>query len=169
MAETIAPISVDEYLQTDYDDGDREYVDGVVVERNLGEKSHTRVQRAFIELFFLMRAKLETWAFPEQRVQVKSTRFRVPDICVYLGGEPEEEVFHAPPFIVIEILSPRDTFTNIQEKLQDYAEFGVEFVWIVDPRTKTAMIQSGGAMRPVTDGVLRTTNPAIEIPFSELF
>jgi hypothetical protein len=32
-------VRVEEYLNTSFDDGDREYVDGVIVERNSGEKS----------------------------------------------------------------------------------------------------------------------------------
>jgi hypothetical protein len=36
--------SVEEYLNTSYPDGDREYVDGHIVERNLGEKPHSKVQ-----------------------------------------------------------------------------------------------------------------------------
>lgn len=36
-------ISVQEYLSTSYSP-DREYVDGVVVERNLGERDHSRLQ-----------------------------------------------------------------------------------------------------------------------------
>ena len=35
-------VSVEEYLNTSYDGADREYVDGRIVERNLGEKDHSR-------------------------------------------------------------------------------------------------------------------------------
>ncbi len=50
--------------------------------------------------FFVAReAALGTYCFPEQRVQVKRTRFRVPDVCVYVGREPQEQVFRTPPFL----------------------------------------------------------------------
>ncbi len=37
-----ALISLEDYLRTSYPDGDREYVDGVVMERNLGTFQHAR-------------------------------------------------------------------------------------------------------------------------------
>ena len=39
-------VSVEEYLNTSYDGPDREYVDGRIVERNLGEKSHHLARHA---------------------------------------------------------------------------------------------------------------------------
>lgn len=32
----MTPLTVEEYLNTSYPDGDREYVDGTVIERNVG-------------------------------------------------------------------------------------------------------------------------------------
>ncbi len=42
--ETAALMSVEEYLLTSYPDGDREYVDGRIVERNVGEFDHSHWQ-----------------------------------------------------------------------------------------------------------------------------
>jgi len=65
-------VSVEEYLNTSYDGGDREYVDGRIVERNLGEKDHSRPQRKLIGFFIESESTLRTYAFPGQRVQVKA-------------------------------------------------------------------------------------------------
>ncbi|HKE23787.1 MAG TPA: hypothetical protein VKB88_15585 [Bryobacteraceae bacterium] len=47
MSALPALVSVDEYLRTVYEpDGD--YVDGVVLERNAGEKSHAKVQKRLV-------------------------------------------------------------------------------------------------------------------------
>jgi hypothetical protein len=40
-------ISVEEYLRTSYRP-DCEYVDGEVLERNMGEKSHAKLQKAIL-------------------------------------------------------------------------------------------------------------------------
>ncbi len=40
-------IPVEEYLRSSYSP-DREYVDGEIVERNLGEKTHGRIQKNLI-------------------------------------------------------------------------------------------------------------------------
>lgn len=161
-------VSVEEYLNTSYEGPDREYIDGRIVERNLGEKDHSWPQGELIIFFGSLRTTLRTYAFPEQRVQVKATRFRVPDVCVYIGGAPDEQIFRTPPFLVVEILSKDDRASDVQEKLDDYRDFGIPFVWVVDPRTRrgyTYSLEEGFAMQPG----LHTSNPEIELPVERLF
>src|SRR5260370_378220 len=161
-------ISVEEYLNTSYDGPDREFVDGRVVERNLGEKDHSRPQRKLIGSFIENEKTLRRYAFPEQRVQVKATRFRVPDVCVYIGSEPDQQVFRTPPFLAIEILSKDDRASDLQEKLDDYRIFGIPFVWVIDPRTRrgyTYSLENGFVMQPG----LHTKNPDIELLPETLF
>ena len=162
-------VSVEEYLNTSYDGGDREYVDGRIVERNLGEKDHSRPQRKLIGFFVQSESTLGTYAFPAQRVRVTATRFRVPDVCVYIGSEPDEQVFRTPPFLAIEILSKDDRASDLQEKLDDYLSFGVPFVWVIDPRTKrgdTYCLEDG--FETVRPGLF-TRNPDLELPIAQLF
>lgn len=162
-------VSVEEYLRTSFQDGDREYVDGVIVERNLGEKSHSKSQGELILFFGARRGTHGTYAYPEQRVQVSRTRFRVPDVCVYLGREPDEEVFTTPPFLVVEILSPDDRVSEVQEKIDDYLRFGTRFVWVIDPRLQRGWVHTAEGSREAKDGVLRTADPEIALPLAELF
>ena len=84
-------ISVREYLTTAYDP-DCDYVDGVVEERNLGERDHAKLQGAVFAYFYNRRKEWGIHVFPEQRVQVSATRFRVPDVCVVAGPEPQEQI-----------------------------------------------------------------------------
>jgi Uma2 family endonuclease len=161
-------VSVEEYLRTSYEGPDREYLDGVVVERNLGEKQHSRTQRRLIEFFAYLERTLKTFSFPEQRVQVKATRFRVPDVCVYLDQEPDEEIFTRPPFLVIEILSPDDRHRDTMERIDDYISFGTPYVWVIDPAGARGYVYTTEGGREVKDGVLRTQNPGIELPLAEL-
>ena len=162
-------VSVEDYLSTSYEGSDREYVDGQIVERNLGEKDHSRPQRKLIGFFIANENKLRTYGFPEQRVQVKPTRFRVPDVCVYIGSEPDQQVFRIPPFLAIEILSKEDRASDLQEKLDDYLSFGICFVWVIDPRTKrgyTYSLQDG--CETVRPGLF-TKGPEIDLPVEQLF
>jgi Uma2 family endonuclease len=162
-----ALVSVEEYLNTSYDP-DREYVDGEVVERNLGEKDHSRVQRELIGFFWSRRAELGTYCFPEQRVQVTPTRFRVPDVCVYIGGEPDSQIFRTPPFLVIEILSKEDRARNLNEKIEDYLSFGVPYVWVIDPERRRGYIHTPQGSQLAPGDILRTEQPRIEVPLSQL-
>src|SRR5205807_8946761 len=94
---TGALVSPEEYLSTSYRP-DCDYVDGVVLERNLGEYDHGRLQYAACAYYENRRKEWGVRAVPEQRVQVSPTRFRVPDVCVVVG-EPSEQIFRTPPFI----------------------------------------------------------------------
>ena len=159
-------ISVNEYLTTSYDP-DRDYVDGVLVERNVGERDHGRLQRELIVYLHARRKEWNIHVFPEQRVQVSPTRFRVPDICVVLGPEPEEQIFTTPPFICIEILSPEDRLATMQQRVSDLLRMGVPYVWIMDPHTQKAWRCTSQGMHEVTE--LRTENPEVVVPVASVF
>jgi|SRR3954453_6076847 hypothetical protein len=77
-------VSVREYLSTSYRP-DCDYIDGVVLERNVGEKDHSRLQTEIAFYYRSHRKEWGLWGFVELRVQVAATRFRVPDVCLTLG------------------------------------------------------------------------------------
>jgi Uma2 family endonuclease len=144
-------------------------VDGHLEERNLGQRSHGRLQ-AIIAAYFLARQELwNSYVITECRIQVKPTRIRIPDVCVFLDN-PGEEIPTKPPFICIEILSPDDRMSRVKKRLQDFLDMGVPYVWILDPQTKsTYTMTAADGLREVKEGVLRTENPAFEVPLADLF
>jgi Uma2 family endonuclease len=77
-----------------------------------------------------------------QRVQVSQGRIRVPDLVVLRAG-PQPDVLIEPPLLVIEILSPDDSYSDTQERARDYRDMGVETVWIIDPNTRTGRVCAG--------------------------
>jgi Uma2 family endonuclease len=164
---TAVSISVEEYLSTTYDP-DCDYVDGEVLERNMGEVDHSRLQ-ILIGGYFLSREKL--WgitALPEVRVQVTPKRFRVPDIGVVIGPVPETRILREPPLLCIEILSPEDRMERMQEKIEDYLAFGVRCIWVVNPRNRRGFIYTSEGMHEAKDGILRVAGTPIEVPLAEL-
>jgi len=158
-------VSVSEYLSTSYRP-DCDYVDGVVLERNLGEYDHGRLQLAVAAYYYNRRKEWGVRAVPEQRVQVSPTRFRIPDVCVMIG-EPTEQIFRTPPFICIEILSKDDRISEMQERVEDYLRFGVRYVWILDPRKRKAYRCTLESTYEVKE--LVTENPATLVPVEALF
>ena len=161
-------ISRDEYLTTSYRP-DREYLDGVVLERNVGEYDHSRLRMLLGAYLHGREKQYGIRAVPEQRVQVQPSRFRVPDLCVVKSDFPIEQIFTRPPFLCVEILSKDDRMTEMQERIDDYLSFGVPYLWLLDPRTRRAYIYNAGSMHEVQDGVLRTSDPDIAVPLAELF
>ncbi len=161
-------ISVSEYLSTSYRP-DCDYVDGEVLERNVGEFDHSRLQTVLSAYFFVREKQWGITVVSEQRVQVSSTRFRVPDLCVLVGGKPSDQIFTKPPMLCIETLSPEDTMSRMLERIDDYLAFGVSHVWVIDPRTKRAYDYTATGMREAKDGVLRADDPHIAVPLAEIF
>jgi Uma2 family endonuclease len=160
-------IPVEEYLTTVYRP-DCDYVDGEVLERNLGEREHSYVQVALGSYFFTRRKVWGIEVYPEQRVQVRPNRFRIPDVCVVLGGT-KEKIFTAPPFLCVEILSPEDRMSRVQDRIDDYFAMGVPNVWVVDPARRCAYVATAsGDLHRVTE-VLRTGDPLFEVPLAEIF
>ena len=160
-------VSVEEYLNSSYDP-DRDYIDGVLLERNWGERDHADAQTALAAYVYNRRHQLGIHHNIEMRVQVSPTRFRVPDICVMLGPRPAELVYTHPPFLCIEILSKDDTVESMQGRIDDYLRFGVRFVWLVNPRSRRGWIYTLEGMREATGGILRTAEPEITVPLAEI-
>lgn len=98
---------------------------------------------------------------------MKATRFRIPDICVLAGPEPDEEIFTSPPLACIEILTKDDRWSDVQEKVDDYLSFGVRYVWVLNPRSRKAYEFTSSGMHEV--GELRTGNPEIAAPLAAVF
>jgi Uma2 family endonuclease len=164
-------MSVEEYLRTSFDGADREYLDGEVVERNMCELPHATVQGELIALLRALRQAVGIRVFPELRVQVTPTRFRVPDVAVWTHeADIGTRIPKVPPFLAIEVMSPEDRFRRIETKIREYLAFGVEWVWILDPSDRSASIYSHtNPAGTAVDDLLRTENPTIEIPLADVF
>jgi Uma2 family endonuclease len=160
-------IPVNDYLASSYDP-DCDYVDGHLEQRNWGEWDHASLQMRIAAYLY---ARQDQWGIrvvPELRVRVVPTRFRVPDVCVVLG-EPGEQVLTKPPFICIEVLSPEDRMSRLQERIDDYLRMGVRYVWILDPATRKAYAATAALGLHEINDVLVTENPSIEVPLAEIF
>jgi Uma2 family endonuclease len=138
---TALHISLTEYLTTSFRP-DCEFVDGEVRERNVGKWEHARVQWLLAAWFFAHEKEWGIVGSTEQRVQVSAGRVRVPDLVVLAAG-PQPDVLTDPPLLIIEILSPDDTYSDTQERAQDYRAMGVDTVWIIDPKTRSGRMCVG--------------------------
>src|SRR5258705_1232695 len=160
-------VSVEEYLHTSYDP-DCDYVDGEIVERYVGETDHSDCQGRIYAYFLNRSRQLRVYPLVEERVQVSRARFRIPDVCVVLGPRPAEQILRTPPLICIEILSKDDRMSEMHEKISDYLQFGVIYVWAVDPRIRRPWVHTRNGCHEAKDGILRTDHPSIDLPLAEL-
>ncbi len=163
---TAVHVSLAEYMNTDYEP-DCDYVDGIIEERNVGKKRHSKAQGLLYAWLLSKTQEHGCDVLLEQRVQISPSRVRIPDIC--LAVRNSDEVVQQPPALCIEILSPEDRWSRIQVRLNDYLAFGVQTIWIIDPYSKEAWIAT--PEKPATaveHGKLRCTNPDLEVELKEI-
>jgi Uma2 family endonuclease len=160
-------VPVEEYLHTLYRP-DCDYVDGTLVERNVGKVTHSMAQQELVAYLRERRALWNMFVLQEVRVQVRPTGYRVPEVCAVLGGRPDEEIITKPPFLCVEILSPEDRQNRMQERIDDYLRFGVGYVWLINPQARRAWIYTQDEIREVRDGLLRTAEPEWIVPLAEV-
>jgi Uma2 family endonuclease len=164
---TAIHVSLAEYLSTDYEP-DCEYLEGVVEERNVGKRKHSKTQALVAAR---LQRDIESGGFDvlvEQRVQVSGSRIRIPDVCV-VASNSTDEVIQGPPALWVEILSPEDRWSRVQAKVDDCLGFGVAALWIIDPYSRQAWSATQTQpMSHVPDGRLRAKTPELDIPLEQI-
>jgi Uma2 family endonuclease len=166
MSSTTSIISVSEYLKSSYSP-DRDFVDGRVEERNVGEHDHAAVQAALILWFGQRQNEWNIEVLPEQRIRISPSKYRVPDICIVSLQEPVEQILTKPPLVCIEILSPEDTLRRMQDRVNDYRDFGVANIWVLDPATQKGYDCTSSGFLDATEFAI--TGTPIRLVLSELF
>jgi Uma2 family endonuclease len=166
MASSTTLVSEQEYLATIYEP-DCEYVEGEILERNMAEVDHGGLQGLIATWLVNRRRELGIHVFPETRTQVAALRYRIPDIAVTLS-KAKGRILREPPFLCIEIVSPEDRVSRMEEKIDDYLRFGVAYVWLIDPRKKSAWSYTREGKREAVS-LLVTDEPRIELPILDLF
>jgi Uma2 family endonuclease len=140
---TATHITLEEYLKTTYEP-DADYIDGEIEERNVGEYDHNIVQMALVLWFHRNAKEWKIRVVQEQRTRLTPTRVRIPDVSVFSRDLPIEQVFTHPQLIAIEVLSPEDRHSKMQQRIDDYRAFGVPNIWVVDPKQRVGWDCSDG-------------------------
>jgi Uma2 family endonuclease len=162
-------MDVEEYLHTSFDGADCEYLEGEIVERNMGQILHGIIQ-AWISHLLLQRAGAAgIRVITEIRIRITDRRYRIPDVAVWrTGSDLGTAIPTCSPFLAIEILSPDDRPVQMFSKLHDYFSAGIEWIWIIDPYEGTAMVYSDASPTGELVNVLRTENPSLTIPLEDV-
>ena len=104
----------------------------------------------------------ETYA-AETGFKLESDHVRAPDVA-FVRRETEEATeetpgyFPGPPDVAVEVISPTDRYTEIEEKVADYLAAGALAVIVVDPRRRTVKVH-----RTPTDTTLLTTSDTLHL------
>lgn len=100
----------------------------------------------------------------------------IPDLCLYPLGSlssdwlADEDEITAPPALVIEILSPKQNFQPLVDKIREYGRHGVKSCWLVEPATRVVSVFPALAgSRACAEGILRDESMGIELPLAQIF
>lgn len=102
---------------------------------------------------------------------------RVPDVS-FISRErlPEGGIIDGfcpvPPDLAVEIVSPNDTFNELQAKVHEYLEAGTRLVWVVWPQGRSVMVYTRDSITELgADDVLTAGDvlPGFEVRVGQLF
>jgi Uma2 family endonuclease len=130
-------LTLEEWLALSEDEPG-EWFAGHLQEEEMTDPIHELAVTWFIAI---LRAWLGTEGFvlgSEVKMTVATDRGRKADIAIVLPGRgrpPRRGPLREPPTIVVEVVTPtpRDERRDRIEKMSEYAAFGIQFYWLVDP------------------------------------
>ena len=57
-----------------------------------------------------------------------------------LPNQPTEGFLEVVPELVVEVISPNDSWEDVRRKLEDYFSIGVQRVWVVEPENRAVLV-----------------------------
>ncbi|HEX4609957.1 MAG TPA: Uma2 family endonuclease [Urbifossiella sp.] len=157
-----------------------ELVDGTLVEKPMGS------EEAFLgaRLLRLIGNTVEADGLGvvlggDGHIRLGKGRVRAPDVTFipwdsFPDGEfPDEAFWTVAPGLVVEVLSPTNTPTEIARKRAELFAAGCKLAWVIDPPTRTAKVYTSARRAKDLDaaGVLDGGRvlPGFALPLAELF
>lgn len=165
---TVAQVSVDEYLQTDYEPA-CELIAGELIPKPMGTLDHMNMERRLARLL----ERYEQGGLGQVVWELscrKMNDVRIPDVVfVRNGARFENGILMDPPMLAIEVLSPSQRQSELFAKCEAYHVWGVPYCWVIDPVKNSAWEyhQEGPVRLVAGDGVLSAGE--IRIGASEVF
>lgn len=142
-----------------------ELLDGHPVQKTLPTRLHAIMlkvlDRLLEDLGFQSRSELT--------LAISTTWEPIPDVCCILG--PEEDPYPTRPVAVaVEILSPADPFSRVNQKCRKYAEWGIQDILVYDPVQREVWYwdHSIRALLPSVE-IYRFRSLPVEISHAEVF
>lgn len=96
------------------------------------------------------------WADTHFRLAAEPSVIRRPDVA-FIASERIPTIFGSDiipviPDLAVEITSRSNDVSGMQKKLLEYLDSGVRAVWLLDPRTRSAMIYRSRTLIELLDG-----------------
>ena len=142
------PTSIEQYLNTSYRP-DVEFIEGDLRERSATPWSHSRLLTLAGSWFGRHEEEWDILTGLNARIRVSLSRVRLADLVIVVPAAYPPTLVE-PPLVVVEIISPTDSYSEIDERMRDYATMGVPNLWIIDPQQRIARERREGTWVDVT-------------------
>ncbi len=162
---TKTQIRAEDYLRMTFEH-DAELVHGDIVERSMPDLIHSTTQYRVLLRFGSLTQTRPLYPLPELRLKVAPDVYRIPDVSVY-ADRPAQRVPDTPPLVAIEILSLDDRHSDLMQKLEEYRQWGVPHIWVVDPLTKRLSVYTELGLQTVSS--LTLPDYSFQLTPAELF
>lgn len=161
------PLTAEEFWALPEGEGKRELVRGEVIEE-MPNGVHGGIAA---EISYLLKAWLKEGHPGYVGVEVafllarKPDLVRLPDVC-YVGPEKlragiPEKYWEIAPDLAVEVISPSETWDDVQQKVEEYLMAGTPMVWTVHSRTQRVVVYT-------PDSVARTYRAEERLEFPQL-
>ena len=122
--------------KTDYN---YEFVNGQVFKKQPMKQNELPMVQFLTRLFSKTSAyKNYGELMPEADTYIDEYRKRVPDLAYFTAEQIKQAAIDVKvvPAFVIELLSDSESFDDVEKKIRDYFDAGVQVVWYISPKSK---------------------------------
>ena len=162
--EKLDPLTPEQFLA--YPERDRfELVHGRLVEQKMSMASVWVAGQVFGKLSAYVFEHKLGMAFPDgltyqcfNALDEDPFLVRRPDCSFIRKGRVTREQFEfghcrVVPDLVIEVVSPNDTYHEVQQRVHQYRQAGCPLLWVIDPESRSALVyRSDGSVAELDEG-----------------
>jgi Uma2 family endonuclease len=163
---TKTQIRSEDYLRMTFEH-DAEFVHGEIVERSMKDYIHGRLEFLLGAEFAKLIPNFSLHPCLEVRMKLARDIYRIPDFAVFGAAPSNQHVPDTPPLVVVEILSKDDRHLDLMQKLEEYRQWGVPHIWVIDPSTKRFSMYTDLGLQNVSS--LRLSEHPFQLTPAELF
>ena len=181
-----------EFLRLNSEEGEFELIDGERIAKLPTVAGHSYATRAVfraVDHFTITNELGEafsetTFILPDAYDSDWVKGSRIPDVmfipaaalAAYRSQTPDwsERPYPIVPALVVEVVSPTDSYSDVDAKVDLYRADGVSLIWVVDPQRRKVAVYENGSEQPIffhPGGTLSGGDvlPGFALPVSDIF
>ncbi|MEY4902685.1 MAG: hypothetical protein RLZZ292_500 [Bacteroidota bacterium] len=173
------PVTVEDFekwLKLRKRENNYEFYYGEIIKKPAMKQDEFYIANLLIRLFIQTNAFIEGgMLFSECDAYIDSFRKRVPDLAFFTKQQIEDgrKGVKTIPSFAIEILSHSEAADDVEQKIQDYFDAGVQVVWYISPKGKRIYVYTAPTEVKIYHGSMccnaQPALPDFEVVVSDLF